>query len=251
MNFSIFTKNLLEKNESKRADSLSKVFESKFLTKARNKRVTKPHQFFGIWIAQNLNDFENIPLYIKLAKEQDRFLLEHAISYVSDYPEARSKKKLFLWFLKGKLKKQDPTKQKKLSTALFAKPRSSKKKNVIPESAAKSRILAIQDSNTSWDDNEDLSPIDLISKVLNKEFKKKFEKDYYFSIYKVDLFCEEMKLALDFTKDIRKNLAKKQYFKSKKQKLNKSGIRYEEIKVSLSSRPSDQELADLIFKIRN
>lgn len=245
MNFSIFTKNLLEKSESQRTNTLSKVFESKFLTKARNKKISKPYQFFGIWIAQNLNDFENIPLYIKLAKEQDKYLLEHAVSYVSDYPEARSKKKIFLWFLKGKLKKTASQKLKKIEIALFAKPKSIKKIKVTKKEINKEEIAKTLEIDTN------LSPIDTLVKALSKEFKCKFEKDYYFSIYKTDLFSEKMKLALDFTKDIKKNLAKKQYFKTKKQKLNKSGIRYLELRLSLNQNPSESDLSDLIYQIRN
>lgn len=74
-----------------------------------NRYVTKPYQFFGIYIARILDDFKNLPLYIKLAKEQDKNLLDAAISYIKDYPNPKSKRNLFLWYIKGKLKRKKLT----------------------------------------------------------------------------------------------------------------------------------------------
>ncbi len=80
---------------------------------AKKKNISKPHQFFGLWIAQSLNEYKYLPLYMKLAKYQDRALLEQAISYLKDYPDAKSKHKLFMWYLKGKLRKMPATAKKK------------------------------------------------------------------------------------------------------------------------------------------
>jgi hypothetical protein len=79
----------------------------------KKKNITKPYQFFGLWIAQNLGEFEHLPLYIKLAKYQDRAMLENAVSYIKDYPDPKSRHKLFMWYLKGKLKKV-PKKEKRI-----------------------------------------------------------------------------------------------------------------------------------------
>jgi hypothetical protein len=93
----------------------SAVLDKKSTDFVKKKNITKPYQFFGVYIAQNLGDFTNIALYIRLAKYQDRALLEQAISYLKDYPDAKSKHKLFMWYLKGKLKKM-PSQVKKKAT---------------------------------------------------------------------------------------------------------------------------------------
>lgn len=119
----LFTENSPAKSNlpSKGPSRFSFVFSKKsdeFIKKKKN--ITKPYQFFGVWIAQNLDDFDNIGIYIKLAKYQDRSLLEQAVSYIKDYPDAISKHKLFMWYLKGKLKKMPKSeKPKAKSRKLF------------------------------------------------------------------------------------------------------------------------------------
>jgi predicted metal-dependent phosphoesterase TrpH len=50
-------------------------------------------------------------LYIKLAKEENRTLLENALSFALDYPKAKSKPKIFMWKLKElKEKHEKPAK---------------------------------------------------------------------------------------------------------------------------------------------
>lgn len=65
-----------------------------------NKYITREFQDFGCRIAEELADPKHTALYIKLAKEKPRALLEEALRWVSDYPEARNKGKLFMWKLK-------------------------------------------------------------------------------------------------------------------------------------------------------
>lgn len=69
--------------------------------------ISQEFQDFGYRLAVDLNDQKHKALYIKLAKEEDRVLLEKARSYVIDYPQAKSKGKLFMWALK-KLRKGEP-----------------------------------------------------------------------------------------------------------------------------------------------
>jgi hypothetical protein len=123
-NLSLFTEKLEEEIQSNTAfgsikgiSKFSSVLNTRSQTVIRKKNITKPYQFFGVWIAQNLNEFDHLPLYIKLAKYQDKGLLEKAVSYIKDYPDAKSKHKLFLWYLKGKMKKmpQQPKKIKKVN----------------------------------------------------------------------------------------------------------------------------------------
>ena len=105
-NSSIFTGDLQGNSITKSA--IKDILEARFGLNFNKKKYVKfSYQYLGLRIAYDLDDTSNIPLYIKLAREQDKTLLESAVSYVKDYPNPKSKKGLFLWFLKGKLK---PTK---------------------------------------------------------------------------------------------------------------------------------------------
>jgi len=57
------------------------------------------HQVFGYYLATVLDDVAHKTLYFRLAKEEDRNLLEKALAFVKD-SNARSKGKLFMWKLK-------------------------------------------------------------------------------------------------------------------------------------------------------
>lgn len=119
-NLSLFTENLPEKSENTGLAKsgfmkFSSVLDRKSTEFVKKKNITKPYQFFGVYIAQNLGDFTHIALYIRLAKYQDRSLLEQGISYIKDYPDAKSRHKLFMWYLKGKLRKM-PGRRKKVIT---------------------------------------------------------------------------------------------------------------------------------------
>lgn len=59
--------------------------------------VTKEFQDFGYRLALELDDLKHKALYIKMAKEIERWVLEKALSFVSDAQSARSKAKLFMW----------------------------------------------------------------------------------------------------------------------------------------------------------
>lgn len=107
----------------------------------RQKYITKEFQDYGYRLAAKLNDLEHKSLYIKLAKEENRGLLDRALSFAIDYPEARNKGKIFMWKLKelrnefkdedGNIKKSD-------------KPKNGKKKS-------KQRRLYEGDDNDSQD----------------------------------------------------------------------------------------------------
>ena len=64
------------------------------------KYVTTEYQDFGYRLALKLDDLEHKALYIKLAKEEPRGMLEQALSFTVDYPEARNKARIFMWKLK-------------------------------------------------------------------------------------------------------------------------------------------------------
>ncbi|MBD3279209.1 MAG: hypothetical protein GF390_00675 [Candidatus Pacebacteria bacterium] len=88
--------------------------------------ITREFQDYGYRLAVELNDLKHKSLYIKMAKETQRWLLEDALSFVKD-ARARSKAKLFMWKVK-QLKKtaqqqksvKPTTKSKKSKTAANA-----------------------------------------------------------------------------------------------------------------------------------
>lgn len=65
-----------------------------------NKYISREFQDFGYQLAVKLNDLKHKSLYIKMAKEVDRSILERALSFVSDAESAKSKARLFMWKVK-------------------------------------------------------------------------------------------------------------------------------------------------------
>lgn len=64
-----------------------------------DKYISRDFQQYGIYLAEELNDYKHRALYIKLAKTMHRSLLEKALTFVSD-SNAKSKGALFMWKLK-------------------------------------------------------------------------------------------------------------------------------------------------------
>lgn len=62
-------------------------------------------QAYGNRLAEELDDTEHRSLYIKLAKEEERSLLERAREYVLRSENATTKGRLFMWKL-SELKKE-------------------------------------------------------------------------------------------------------------------------------------------------
>ena len=60
------------------------------------------HEFqdYGYRLALALNDLRHKALYIKLAKENPRELMDEALMYTLEYPNPKSKGKIFMWKLK-------------------------------------------------------------------------------------------------------------------------------------------------------
>ncbi len=69
------------------------------------KYISREFQDFGYRLAVELDDLKHKSLYIKLAKNEERGLLEAARRFVIDADHARSKGRLFMWKLK-ELKKE-------------------------------------------------------------------------------------------------------------------------------------------------
>lgn len=64
-----------------------------------DKRNTKEFQAYGNMLAEELGDTAHRALYIKLAKTEDRALLEIAREHVKASEKAYTKGKLFMWKL--------------------------------------------------------------------------------------------------------------------------------------------------------
>lgn len=75
------------------------IAEVKF--KDRPKNISKEFQMYGVYLAESLQDTKHYSLYIKMAKNVDRHLLEQALNFTKDYTSARSKARVFMWKLKG------------------------------------------------------------------------------------------------------------------------------------------------------
>lgn len=65
---------------------------------ATDKYVSREFQTFGIYLAEQLDDYKHRSLYIKLAKTVHRAILERALSFVID-SNAKNKGALFMWKL--------------------------------------------------------------------------------------------------------------------------------------------------------
>lgn len=65
-----------------------------------DKYISREFQKYAYDLAEELGDVSHKSLYMKLAKETPRILLERARSFVKDAENARSKGRLFMWKLK-------------------------------------------------------------------------------------------------------------------------------------------------------
>lgn len=71
----------------------------KYNLKKDGKYISREFQDYGYRLALELDDEKNKSLYIKLAKETDRGLLEQARLFIKDAKKVRSKARLFMWKL--------------------------------------------------------------------------------------------------------------------------------------------------------
>jgi hypothetical protein len=62
--------------------------------------ISQEFQDYGYRLAVELDDMKHKSLYIKLAKTEERGVLEQARIFVSDATTARSKARLFMWKIK-------------------------------------------------------------------------------------------------------------------------------------------------------
>ena len=74
------------------------IAEAKF--KDRPKNISQEFQMYGVYLAESLQDTKRYSLYIKLAKNINRNILEEALSFTKGYYSAKSKARIFMWRLK-------------------------------------------------------------------------------------------------------------------------------------------------------
>jgi hypothetical protein len=96
---------------SKAAKSLAEIFKSK---NDGSKYVNHEFQIYGHYLATQLDSSDKqTGLFIKLAKTENRALLERCLEFVKGVNKPKSKVKLFLWkFKQEKEKTPLPAKNK-------------------------------------------------------------------------------------------------------------------------------------------
>lgn len=67
--------------------------------KNRPKNLSKEFQVYGVYLAEQLDDTKRYSMYIKLAKQYDRGILEEALNFAKGYNAAKSKPRVFMWKL--------------------------------------------------------------------------------------------------------------------------------------------------------
>jgi len=67
----------------------------------RRKYIKKEYQAYGLKLAEELDDWKNRSLYIKLAKQLPRGILDQARFFVKDQPcgKIKNRARLFMWKL--------------------------------------------------------------------------------------------------------------------------------------------------------
>jgi len=66
----------------------------------KKSRISKEYQSYGLYLTRLLDDTKHKNLYIKMAKEIDRGILERALSFISDANTTENKARLFMWKVK-------------------------------------------------------------------------------------------------------------------------------------------------------
>ncbi len=75
---------------------------------SKDKFISREWQAYGVTLAKELGDLPHKALYIKMARDYPRNVLEVARQFVSD-AKARSKGRLFMWKVKELLKTSKQT----------------------------------------------------------------------------------------------------------------------------------------------
>ncbi len=95
---------------SKPQDLRDQLGKYKKTIESRQKYVKNEYQAYGLELAKELGDWKNRAIYIRLAKNVDRKIIEAARYFVKDQDKSKLKTpfKLFLWKLKELRNAQKP-----------------------------------------------------------------------------------------------------------------------------------------------
>ena len=95
-----------DKEENSNIDQ-SKLFDTSNLKTNPNKLfgnkhkyISKEYQSYGLRLASKLGDKKRATMYIKWAKEKPRGVLERALGFTMDYPDAKNISRIFMWKVK-------------------------------------------------------------------------------------------------------------------------------------------------------
>lgn len=80
--------------------SIGSLVSKKFNPLDTDKYVSKEFQKYAYELAKELDDLPHKSLYMRLAKNTPRGLMESARSFVKDATNAKSKGRLYMWKLK-------------------------------------------------------------------------------------------------------------------------------------------------------
>lgn len=75
----------------------------------KDKYISRDFQAFGIYLSEEMDDYKNRGMWIKLAKINHRAILERALSFVKD-STVDNKIALFLWKMKQLKNEKNNTK---------------------------------------------------------------------------------------------------------------------------------------------
>lgn len=104
-------------DKGKQPQSLGDILEK--FNPLKDKYISREFQKYGYDLAVELNDLDHKALYIKMAKETPRVVLEKARYFVKD-AKARSKGRLFMWKVRElKQKNKKGVIDKKMESALI------------------------------------------------------------------------------------------------------------------------------------
>jgi len=90
---------MTKQNKKKTGFQAANSLFARYQPKQNKGYITKEFQDFAYRLALELDDLAHKSLYMRMAKNTDRLILERALSFVSD-SNARNKGRLFMWKVK-------------------------------------------------------------------------------------------------------------------------------------------------------
>lgn len=79
---------------------LKTILQGYAIDQDKQRRISREFQDYGYRLALELDDEKHKSLYMRLAKTENRVLLEEARMFVKGALQAKSKGRLFMWKLK-------------------------------------------------------------------------------------------------------------------------------------------------------